>query len=340
MDYEKLEIIAFPQPMPDDHSEAWHDERRRCIGGSDAAAVLGMSNWRTPYDVWHDKVFGAEFKGNEATRRGQRREPQIVSEYATLTGRVVYQPGHLTIPDQEYVGCNLDGLCRDRAIEAKTANANAGMYWGDPGTITTDNCDGRVPLEYFLQCQHNMLVAVATGCLDKHKPLCDLFVSIGGEAIQIYTVVGDPELWDAMLETYKEFWRRVEEHDPPELQGIEDVERCYPVAAPSSCLPTKSVADSLAELARIKRAEDELEARKKACQLAVKAHMGECEQIIDESGKALVTWNNAAGKARFDTTAFRHDHPELYERYLTVGKPTRIFIPKYERIEAQLCQQN
>ena len=151
--FDRLEIIAFPKPI-DEHSEAWHDERRKCIGGSDAAAVLGMSNWKTPYEVWHDKVYGPTFKGNDGTRRGQLREPQIVTEYATKTGRIVYQPGHMTMPERPYVGCNLDGLCKDRIIEAKTANARAESRWSEPGIITTENVEGRIPMEYFLQCQH------------------------------------------------------------------------------------------------------------------------------------------------------------------------------------------
>ena len=68
--------------------------------------------------------------------------------------------------------------------------------------------------------------------------------------------------------------------------------------------------------------------------------MGICDQIVDEQGKPLVTWNNAAGKAKFDTASFRRDHPDLYEQYVVAGKPARVFLPKYERIEANLCQQN
>ena len=33
----------------------WLNWRRTGLGGSDIAAVLGLSKWRTPWDVWADK---------------------------------------------------------------------------------------------------------------------------------------------------------------------------------------------------------------------------------------------------------------------------------------------
>ena len=33
----------------------WLKERQKGIGGSDVAAILGMSPWRTPYQVWEEK---------------------------------------------------------------------------------------------------------------------------------------------------------------------------------------------------------------------------------------------------------------------------------------------
>ena len=34
----------------------WLKERQKGIGGSDVAAILGMSPWRTPYQVWEEKT--------------------------------------------------------------------------------------------------------------------------------------------------------------------------------------------------------------------------------------------------------------------------------------------
>jgi len=42
-------------PMPRTRQE-WLQERRKGIGGSDAAAVLGLSKWKTPYALWLKKT--------------------------------------------------------------------------------------------------------------------------------------------------------------------------------------------------------------------------------------------------------------------------------------------
>ena len=40
--------------------EAWLDRRRAGIGGSDVAALLGLSRWKTPLDVFLDKTGRSE----------------------------------------------------------------------------------------------------------------------------------------------------------------------------------------------------------------------------------------------------------------------------------------
>ena len=47
--------------------EDWLQERRRGIGGSEAAAILGLSPWATPLDVYLDKIGeGEEVEETEA----------------------------------------------------------------------------------------------------------------------------------------------------------------------------------------------------------------------------------------------------------------------------------
>lgn len=48
------------------------------IGGSDVAAILGLSKYKTPWDIYNDKIgVGEEFSGNEATETGHIMEPRI-----------------------------------------------------------------------------------------------------------------------------------------------------------------------------------------------------------------------------------------------------------------------
>jgi putative phage-type endonuclease len=66
--------------------DEWLAARRTGIGGSDIAAILGLSPWRTPLDVYRDKVDGAEQPETEAMRWGRLLEDVIAREYAVRAG--------------------------------------------------------------------------------------------------------------------------------------------------------------------------------------------------------------------------------------------------------------
>ena len=54
-----LRLMYEPQELVDTSSlsnEEWLSYRRRGIGGSDAAAILGISSWRTARDLDYDKL--------------------------------------------------------------------------------------------------------------------------------------------------------------------------------------------------------------------------------------------------------------------------------------------
>ena len=139
------------------------------IGGSDIAAIMGLSPWRTPYQVYQEKRGEAEgFTGNEATDWGIRLEPTIRQWYSDVTGRPVFRPeGILRHKQYDYMLANLDGYTEDRrVVEIKTARYGKG--WGEPGTDA-------IPDYYALQVHHYMTI---TG-----YEVADVAVSIGGAPV-------------------------------------------------------------------------------------------------------------------------------------------------------------
>mgnify|MGYP003303722454 CR=1 FL=1 len=117
-------IVAEPQPI-EERSDDWHEQRLSGIGGSEAAAVLGYSRFATPLDVWAKKT-GLEESDNDSPvmLRGRIREPQIIQEYANVTGKTIYKAENLTHPEYPFIHANFDGMIPgDRIIEAKTAQA-------------------------------------------------------------------------------------------------------------------------------------------------------------------------------------------------------------------------
>jgi len=62
------------------------EERRKYIGASEVAAVMGYDRYRTPLDVFREKTgLSTPFEGNNHTERGNRLEPIAAQLFTELT---------------------------------------------------------------------------------------------------------------------------------------------------------------------------------------------------------------------------------------------------------------
>ena len=67
--------------------EEWLNERRSGIGGSDAAAVMGLNPWKSPLDVYLDKTGQLmESPDNPALYWGRVLEEVVAREYSLEPG--------------------------------------------------------------------------------------------------------------------------------------------------------------------------------------------------------------------------------------------------------------
>ena len=105
----------------------WLKTRQTGIGGSDVAAILGISKWTTPLDVYNEKVADTPTeKDSDSMEWGRRLEPVIRQAYADKTGRVVAVPEKQFRSDAHpFMIANVDGVCEDRLLEIKTARSGA-----------------------------------------------------------------------------------------------------------------------------------------------------------------------------------------------------------------------
>jgi putative phage-type endonuclease len=77
--------------------------RRSGIGGSDIAAILGLSPYATPLDVFRSKVENYVQSDSWAFRRGRLLEPVVAQIYAEETGAMLREVGTLRHPDRSIV---------------------------------------------------------------------------------------------------------------------------------------------------------------------------------------------------------------------------------------------
>ena len=70
----------------------WLLSRRRGIGGSDVAKVLGLSKYSSPYQIWMDKTGKIEIdtsETSEAAYWGHQMEEVVAKEFEKRTGKKV-----------------------------------------------------------------------------------------------------------------------------------------------------------------------------------------------------------------------------------------------------------
>ncbi len=166
------------------------------IGGSEIAAVLGLSPWARPIDVWRAKVMGMEVEETLPMRRGRILEPAICSWYAEDYGAKLRECGTLRHPSSRVLLATPDRLAtlptgEERVLEAKSANFRMLDRWGQDGT-------DEVPEYYLVQ------VASEMGCAK--LPAADLAVLIAGDDFRVYHLHRDLELESMLLECAERFW--------------------------------------------------------------------------------------------------------------------------------------
>lgn len=110
---------AIATPLPATRAE-WLAQRRTGIGGSDVASILGLSPWRTPYQVWEDKTGrGEDQDDTPALYWGRLLEDPIRQAYADSTGLTVTKPDCMySSVTHPFMHANLDGIASDgRLVE-------------------------------------------------------------------------------------------------------------------------------------------------------------------------------------------------------------------------------
>lgn len=294
----------------------WLKLRRRGIGGSDVAAIIGISKWRTPLDIYNDKTEEGEpaddqEEDNPSMEWGRRLEPVIREKYADATGFRVSKPNAMFVnTGHPFMIADVDGICEDgRILECKTARS--GKDWGEEGT-------DEIPQYYQTQVQHYMAVLGA--------PVCDVAVLIGGSDFRIYTVRRDQELIDLLINDEEEFWEKhVVPGIPPAPMSISEMAATYPDSNGGEVEATSEIADALKEMVITEREVAEKKAHLDGLKAEVQGYMEESEKLLI-NGAPVATWKTSKPRVTFDTNAFGKAEPDLYHKYLKEGAPTRRFM--------------
>lgn len=275
--------------------ETWLRHRRNSIGGSDAAAILGLNSYSSPYTVWADKVgLLPEKEDNEAMRLGRDLEDYVARRFTEATGKKVRRwNAIIQNPMYPWAHANVDRMVvgEDAGLECKTTSALSLKKFKN----------GEYPANYYVQCVHYL---ACTGAARWY-----LGILILGVGFRWFVIERDEEEIAALMESEKDFWIYVENRREPPADGTEPTMDSLQTIYPNSNGETmdlfgyQSTFDGMAAIDEQIKALEEIRDQYKA---QIMQAMGDAEKGI--CGDVKVSWKTQT-RSTFDAKAYAKDHP-------------------------------
>lgn len=282
-------------------------DRKHGIGGSDAAAILGLSKWKTPLDIFFDKTseeVNEDEKLSSSQEWGNILEPVIINKFEKETGLTcVIKNEKIIHPKHNFMLSNIDAFIpsENAILECKTADKMLASEWSLEGG---DN----IPDYYLIQCAHYAEV------MNVKKVY--IAVLIGGNDFRIYHYNANQQLQDVIVQKEEKFWNEnVLKRIPPQPLSYQD---CQNLWKQSKNIVIESNQDIEEAFYKLKSLKEEIQSKEKeveSLQKDICSFMGEADTLITNNSEKLCTWKSQSAK-RIDTNLLKVQNPEIYDKYL------------------------
>lgn len=293
------------------------EQRKSFIGGSDIAAVLGMSRWKTPLQIWGEKtglLAPEDISKKLPVRVGNRLEDTVCEIFEEETGKKLAPgPGTVFHPSYPFLGATVDRMVvdEDAIFEAKTAGAFKADEWAED----------EWPAEYLLQVLWYLAITgkqtAYIGCL------------IGNNKF-VWKEVGRQEKTIArMIERAVTFWEKfVIPQVMPEVTGRdrETLSALFPVADEGKVVELDSKAAAICEVlegmeADLRGLTRQVEEQKNQLRVLLgDAERGTC-------GDWVIHWANIKSK-RLDMKALKETAPDVMAKCYKETTTRRFLVGK------------
>lgn len=280
-------------------------DRRKFIGGSDVAAILGVSPYQTAYDLWEKKTApdGALDPESDAKEkifaRGKRFEPVILEMVQDeLEIDIVGRQVRLVDQEHDFLSTEIDFVSREaeeyKNGEIKSVSAYASQDWGEEGT-------DEIPVWYTAQVMHGLAIS--------HRRYCRVAALIGTDDLRHYVVERDEKLIVEIRRRTVEFWtNHVKAKVAPPIRDAGDarkIQRLYRgITLPANEELEAAAMRLLTLKAEIKEREKEVNANEEKIQMALAEAAKEMAlpvslvkdadnnaYLLDSRGNKIASWN-------------------------------------------------
>lgn len=298
---------------PEEINAQWLEARKNGIGGSDAAAILGLNPYSTPLTVWMEKTGNAQpadLSDNEKVYWGSVLEDVVAQEFKKRNPEFKVQRLNAMLWSRDYpwMFASVDRVLFHKEkgkgiLEIKTCGERRKSDWEDG-----------IPDYYLPQVNHYLAV---TGF-----NYFAVAVLIGGQEYRQFYYERDDEDIAFLKIKEKQFWDCVESGTmPPALSLKKDSQALTDYFSESTdefVEVLNADAPEVQELVRIKADIKALKEQEDTIVNGLKQRIGNHKGIITESFR--ITWPRSE-TTRFDQKRFREDNPDVYADY--VIKTTR-----------------
>jgi len=274
------------------------------IGGSDIAAIVGLSPWRSPWDVWDRIVHHRDgAPSSERMRWGHLLEPVVAAEWSRRFDDSCsdWTRGECQSFERwPWLRATVDYFDphREWILEVKTTAAHGRHRWG---ASRSDD----IPEHYACQVQAYLKA------LD--YPIAHVAVLFGGQELEAFTVRRDRDVGDMLFEAAEQFWtEHVLTGEPPPPDGSPACRRYFERKRPSSktVRPATDIETELAvELRDVKARISELGERKSEIENRILGELGETYGIEGAFGR--ITAGLSKGRETVDWKGVRGELVDL-----------------------------
>lgn len=302
------------------HQE-WLEDRRKGIGGSDVATILGLNKYKSVYQLWLEKTDQIEVTSaqSEAAYWGNTLEEVVAEEFSKRTGKKVRRRNrvfeHSKYP---FLRANIDRdiVGENAVLECKTANQYLANEWDED----------EIPIQYICQVQHYMNVL--------NLDYVYFAVLIGGQKFIWKKMERDQELIDMITEKLVAFWtENVEKGIEPAIDGLkatsEFLTQRYLDTDESETELNAAFDENIANLARLKGDKKIIEENIMLLENELKQALGKAEATIGITPNNIVSWKKMQSK-RLDKKRLIDKYPDIAadEDIYSVSTTKRLTIKK------------
>lgn len=188
------------------------ENRNKFIGGSDVGTVLGLNPFKSAFELWCEKTGRIEpedISDREQIWWGVQEEGLVAKRFCMKTGKRVKKSGfEFTCEEYPFLVAHVDRLLlkESAVLECKTTSS-----WNK-----FDYKNGEVPPSHFAQLMFYLhMTGLNTGYLATKRD----------NQFYINTVTKDHEFIEEMMDRLLDFWYKVENDIPPEIDDSESTAR-------------------------------------------------------------------------------------------------------------------